>query len=294
MGFAMLYSPAIATCLTLILVAPSVWASAAVSSALGSEETSAQHAAQAATSDAQSPPSDTVTAAAATGAESSSTTAQNGAVPPTAPVPLGTAGESSRAAAPGPDIWALAPILDDAYRHRSALQLELAPYAAQYLSATLGSTFAFGARGIFHFNNMLALGADYGRLTIKPDESSEYFRNLQSDRMQYVKGALFISNATAMRVGERGQLELDLYGMLGGGMRELNGEWGPVGTTGGGLKVYPGLSWFAFSVGVDAFIHQIEKRAGAPSIESDMAFFLAASFLLPSQPSVFESSTPTE
>jgi hypothetical protein len=173
-----------------------------------------------------------------------------------------------------PDLRAVPPVLDPAYRHRRKLQVEVESYGGSLLGTTVGSTWIAGLRAGLHLGGPWAVQADYG-VSRSPDAAI--------DRTVHVlTGSVMIANDVAMRIG-RHLVEMDLYLTLGAGAMRLDATWRPAGRVGGGLKIYTGLSWLAIRVDVDTYLHPVPG-----SFNGDLSVTAGLSFLFPPRPSPLE------
>lgn len=168
----------------------------------------------------------------------------------------------------------LPPILDPAFRHPKAGQIELTPFGGTYLGENLGSSWLAGGRAYVHVDRTFAVGASYALTRVLVGEG--HFGAALDDRLvHYLSGDLAISNDLAMRVG-RTLLELDLYLTLGVGAARLNAEWGALGVLGGGVKFYTGLDWLAVRIDVNTYMHGTHGE-----FDADMTVAAGLSFLFP-------------
>lgn len=191
-----------------------------------------------------------------------------------------------RAADPKDDIHAIPPILDPAYRHKKNHQFELSLYGGSYLGDTVGQTWMTGAKSYFHLNNTWSFGAAYGYSKLEPDRSSTFGGNIKDTKMQLLNTEISISNDAAFRVG-KSLVEMDFYLTFGAGAMQIDKKWEPAGVVGGGVKFYPGISWLAFRIDVNNYIHYTSFINGH-NLDFDTAFLGGISFLFPARPSPFE------
>jgi outer membrane beta-barrel protein len=191
--------------------------------------------------------------------------------------------EGARAAPAGLDPRAVPPILDAEYRHRKRHQIEVALSGGTYLGATLKKSWIIGGRAHFHLNNMFAVGAGYGFSRHAVSALEPGGPPLSDHNTHYLTGEGAMSTDVALRLG-RTVVEMDLYMTLGAGARRLNGDWGPLGLIGGGVKLYTGLSWLAVRIDVANYLHAIQLTSGS-KIDVDVSFALGVAFLLPPNPS---------
>lgn len=185
------------------------------------------------------------------------------------------------------DIYAVPPILDPHYRHRKRGQFEFAPYGGGYLGNTVGQTWVAGGRIYYHINNAIAIGANYGFSRLMTDRSSTFGRSLNTRNMHVTNAEVVISNDAAFRSGKT-LIEMDFYLTFGPGAVLINRNWEPAGMIGGGVKIYPGISWLALRIDVNNYLHFTEQP-GEDRFDCDVLFLGGVSFLFPTNPSPYES-----
>jgi outer membrane beta-barrel protein len=183
-----------------------------------------------------------------------------------------------------PDIRAIPPILDDAYRHRHHLQLELVPFGGTYLGRSMGSTFLTGGRLWLHLDPAWAVGVQYGYSRVGGSTALQAAASEPDVHMLDAETAL--SNPVAMRLGSI-LVEMDLYLTVGVGAILLDRRWDAYGLVGGGVRFYTGLSWLAIRIDVDSHIHRT-RFPGTNRIDVDLSLALGVSFLFPTNPSPYE------
>jgi hypothetical protein len=188
----------------------------------------------------------------------------------------------STARAEKPEIPALPAVLDPELRHRKKHQIELALFGGTYTGPSLRKSWITGARSYFHLSNMFAVGGSYGFSRHAVNHYAGPSSQLEQRNTHYLSAEGAMSTDVAMRVG-RSLLELDLYMTLGVGARQLDGDWGPLGVIGGGVKLYTGLSWLAVRIDVNNYLHRV---GGA--VDMDISFAANVAFLFPPNPSPFE------
>lgn len=187
-------------------------------------------------------------------------------------------------APPAPDIRAIPPILDSAYRHRHRLQLELVPSGGTYLGRSMGSTFLAGGRLWLHLDPSWAVGVQYGYSRVG---GGMPLQGAVSDPgVHMIDAEAALSNPVAMRLG-RVLVEMDLYLTAGVGAIRLGRTWDAYGLVGGGVRFYTGLSWLAIRIDVDSHIHRT-RLPGTSRIDVDLSLALGVSFLFPTDPSPYE------
>ncbi len=193
--------------------------------------------------------------------------------------------EPSAARASAPDLRAIPPILDPAFRHRKRGQLEISPHGGSYLGRSVGSSFLAGVRADLHLSQLLAVGAtyDYSRL-----QSPSALETLPTARdLHSLLAETSVANDLAMRVGRK-LIALDLYLTLGLGALRITEEWKLAGLVGGGVKFYLGLSWLALRIDLQSHIHPTPTGPAAQRIDVDLSLTGGLSFFIPPRPSAYE------
>jgi outer membrane beta-barrel protein len=170
------------------------------------------------------------------------------------------------------------PMLSAQPRHRPQ-HWELVPYGGFYLGRSLGQTWTAGMRGHYRVNDQWAIGAQYGYVAIAADSSSAFGRRIVDTKTHLANAEVQISNDAALRLGQK-VLAMDFYLTLGTGALRLNTQWEPFGLIGGGVKMYPGPSWFAVAVDVNNYAHFTQVSPGR-KFDVDTLFTVGFAFLLP-------------
>lgn len=181
------------------------------------------------------------------------------------------------------DLHAVPPILDPRYRHRKSGQLDLQLFGGRLVGSSIGDGYLIGGRLQFWFVRMLAVGVTIGRGAMGSDHD---FGEIGDTSITAVLGHLELSNNAALKLGPN-ILEVDLFGRLGGGTWRLLEKWRPAGLIGGGIRIYFGLSWFAFRIDVTNHIHE-SPRPGGDQIDTDTLFAGTLVFFVPPDPSPYE------
>jgi hypothetical protein len=189
------------------------------------------------------------------------------------------------ASGPAPDLRAIPPILDPAFRHRKRLQLELSPHGGSYLGRSAGSSFLAGLRVDLHLTELVALGVtyDYSRIQspsdLKPGPDDRDLHSL------FAEAAL--TNDLAMRIGRK-LIALDLYLTLGVGTLHIIDGWKLAGLVGGGVKFYVGVPWLAVRIDLQSHIHPTPTGPDSQQVDVDLSLTGGLSFFLPARPSAYE------
>lgn len=186
------------------------------------------------------------------------------------------------------DIRAIPPILDPQYRHRKRRQFEISPYGGACIGQSLGQTWIAGAKGFFHLNNTVAVGAEWGISKLLTNRNSPFGSIMEDDILQTAEVQVMFSNDAALRMG-RTLIEMDFYGTLGIGGMYINDEWNPAGVVGGGVKFYSGIPWLAFRIDVNNYIHSTHQPGEDP-VDFDIVFAGGVSLLFPINPSPYETT----
>lgn len=173
-------------------------------------------------------------------------------------------------------------ILDLNFRFQKAGRFEFSPCVSSYLGQTIDQTWTAGGRLYYNFTDpQMALAAgvnyQYGRIYVGP--SADFGHGRKNDYFQIINAEMTLSNDLAMRSG-KSIVELDMFMTLGIGTMYINAEWEPFGVIGGGVKVYPGVDWFALRIDVNNYLHPTPRPPKEP-IDCDVAFIFGAPFFFP-------------
>jgi len=174
------------------------------------------------------------------------------------------------------------PVLDPELRHRKKNQIELALFGGTYTGPSLKKSWITGARGYLHLSSMFAVGGSYGFSHHAVNHYAGPASQLEQRNTHYLSAEGAMSTDVAMRIG-RSMVQIDLYMTLGVGARQLDGDWGPLGVIGGGVKFYTGLSWLALRIDVNNYLHRVGS-----AVDMDVSFAGNVAFLFPPNPSPFE------
>jgi hypothetical protein len=88
---------------------------------------------------------------------------------------------------------------------------------------------------------------------------------------------------SALRLHDGSTLEMDLFGEAGGGTMRIADRWEPLGLVGGGVRVYPGLSWLAIRIDALTLLHPTERDTGS-AFDTDVSFTLGVELIVPPAP----------
>lgn len=184
------------------------------------------------------------------------------------------------------DIHAVPPALDPAYRHKKKGQVEFYAFGGSYLGNTLDQTWTAGGKLFYHLNNTFAIGPSFSYARLLTDKSTRFGRAMETPNAYIADMELMVSNDAAFRSGNS-LIKFDFYFTLGVGALSLNNAWEPTGMVGGGVKFYPGISWFALRIDVNNYLH-VTEQPGRDNFDADVAFIGGISILLPPKPSAYE------
>jgi hypothetical protein len=168
-------------------------------------------------------------------------------------------------------------LLDPDQRHPKAGQLSVGGFGGSFLGASVGSSYAVGARAIYFVTRLLGLGVGY---TSSRLANGHDLGTVDSRAIHLVNGQLELSVDTTIRITAKTVLEIDLFGTFGGGAVSLAGKWDGMGVLGGGVRAFTGLPWLAVRIDVVNFLHRT-RRIDGTRFESNVAVTLGLSFLLP-------------
>lgn len=138
-----------------------------------------------------------------------------------------------------------------------------------------GQSFIAGGRVTYFPIRQLGIGAAYGY--------SRGIGGLDSVRdrsVHFLHGQLELPLISALRVGRRKVLEMDVFGEVGAGAVHIARAWQPMGAIGGGVRLYTRVRWLAVRIDAITFLHETRREPGV-AFDNDVAFTLGLSFLLP-------------
>ena len=190
---------------------------------------------------------------------------------------LPASGRAAEEPAGGKDQPSSAGILDAEQRYPKALQFSVDGFGGSYLGASVGSSGLVGSRLLFYITRMFGIGAMYGYAALA---SGHDMGTVSNEAIHIVNGHVELSVDAAVRLTDSVVLEVDLYGIFGGGAMLIADNWEGNGLIGGGVRVFTGLPWLAVRIDVLNFLHRSQREDGN-RFDTDVAFTLGLSFLLP-------------
>ncbi len=171
--------------------------------------------------------------------------------------------------------------LDRRYRFQKQHQSELGLRGGAYLGNQTRTSWFAGGYYYFHINNTFALGATYSYSPIEVDSNSTFGKSLKTKETHLMDAEVMISNDAAFRAG-KSIVECDLYFVLGVGSIWINRHYEPMGTVGGGMKVYTKWPWLVPRIDVNSYIHPTPNDSGT-TYDADIATILGLSFVFPTK-----------
>ncbi len=160
-------------------------------------------------------------------------------------------------------------------------QQELVILGGNYLGENWKNSWDIGAAYYFHFNDFIAVGAQYMFSQIVANHNTLFWQNLKDEYFHTATVMAMLNTPAALRMGKR-VLNFDLYFTLGIGEMYINKEWQPVGVIGGGTKFYFPVPWIAFRIDVNSYLHYT-PMGGYDTFSSDVSFNGGFSFLFPTK-----------
>jgi len=158
-------------------------------------------------------------------------------------------------------------------------QSEINIFGGDYLGDETHNSYDAGIKYYLNFNKYLALGASYTYSPIYTDWDSTFGKSVVNRNQHLIDGEIMFTNPAAFRSG-KSVIECDLFGYLGMGTIWINRHFEVMGLVGGGIKVYPGVKWFAIRFDVVNYIHPTPNPAG-DTINADLAMNGGVSFMFP-------------
>jgi len=169
-------------------------------------------------------------------------------------------------------------ILEPADRRLRGNQVALDASGGSITGRAIGQSFVVGARVTYFPIRQIGIGAAYGY--------SRGIGGLESVRgrsVHLVNGQLELPMISALRMGRRKLVEMDLFGEVGAGAIDIAGRWQAMGVIGGGVRFYPRVRWLAIRIDAVTFLHETRRNPGK-AFDTDVAFTLGLSLLLPERP----------
>lgn len=169
-------------------------------------------------------------------------------------------------------------------------QSEINIFGGDFLGDETHNSYDAGVKYYLHINNVLAVGASYTWSPIYTDKDSTFGRTLVNRNQHLIDGEVMFTNASALKSG-KSIIGFDLFGYLGMGTIWINRHWEVMGVVGGGVKVSPGIDWFAIRLDVINYIHPTPNPNG-DTINADIAMNGGVSFLFPTKKKGTASDEP--
>jgi len=166
-------------------------------------------------------------------------------------------------------------VLDPARRPLRGNQVSLDVMGGSMHGRALGQTFLVGGRVTYYPIRQLGLAAVYGY-----SRGSGGLDTVDGTNVHFVHGHLELPLISALRMGKHRIAVMDLFGEVGAGGIHIAEHWQAMGVIGGGVRIYPGLNWFAIRIDAITFLHDTRRETGK-KFDTDVAFTLGLSFLVP-------------
>jgi hypothetical protein len=168
-------------------------------------------------------------------------------------------------------------VLEPNNRRLRGNQVTLDLLGGSLTGRALGQTFIVGGRVTYFPIRQLGIGAAYGY-----SRGIGGLDTVRDRSVHFVHGQLEIPMISALRVGRRKVLEMDLFGEVGAGAVHVARAWQAMGAIGGGVRLYTRVPWLAIRVDALTFLHNTSRDPGT-DFDTDVAFTLGVSFLLPNR-----------
>jgi hypothetical protein len=160
-------------------------------------------------------------------------------------------------------------------------QQELVIVGGNYLGENWKNSWDVGGAYYFHFNDFIAVGAQYIFSQIVANHNTQFWQRLKSEYFHTATAMTMLNTPAALRIGKT-IVNFDLYFTLGVGEMYINKEWEPVGVIGGGTKFFFPVPWIAFRIDVNSYLHNT-PMGGYSTFSSDVTFNGGISFLFPTK-----------
>ena len=145
----------------------------------------------------------------------------------------------------------------------------------------IGQSFVASGRLTYYPIRQLGIGAVYSFSRGLGGVSTA-----DGDWVHAVHGQLELPLISALRVGRHKVLPMDLFGQAGAGAIHLADRWQALGVIGGGVRIYTRIRWLAVRVDALTYLHDTRREVGRPLLDTEVAFTLSATILLPRRPAI--------
>ena len=179
------------------------------------------------------------------------------------------------ASGPSPPPPSTDAILDPPNRRLRGNQVALDAFGGSMVGRAIGQSFLVGGRLTYFPIRQLGIGAAYGF-----SRGIGGLSTVRGRSVHFAHGQLELPLASALRVGRKKVLEIDVFGEAGAGALYVARAWEPMGVIGGGVRLYPRVRWLAVRIDAVTFLHDTRRPMGK-AFDTDVAFTLGLSVLLP-------------
>jgi hypothetical protein len=168
-------------------------------------------------------------------------------------------------------------VLDASRRNLRGNQVSIDGFGGSLIGGSIGHSYVAGARVTYFPIRQLGIGAAYGNSYVFSDRG---LLPLDNRTVHYIHGRLELPIASALRLGRRHTVQMDLFGEGGAGAVYLGERWEPLGAVGGGVRIYPRIAWLAITVNVLTYLHYTKQEL-RKVFDGDVAFTLGLALVLP-------------
>jgi len=174
-------------------------------------------------------------------------------------------------------------VLNTDFRKAQKSRLVFSPFIGPYIGDTVSTSYIVGSQLAYNWSRHFATAVDFGFSPLEFDPQSVYGATVTNKKLYHLNGALMGVVPAAVKVSHHKVLEMDLYGLLGGGWLKINRSNRANGFAGIGALMYLKPPWFAFRAEARTYVYKLPIARGGMSV--DAAILVGPTFLI--APAVF-------
>lgn len=172
-------------------------------------------------------------------------------------------------------------VLDPATRRLRGNQVAIDLGGGSMNGRGVGQSFVATGRLTYYPIRQLGIGAVYSF-----SQGIGGVATAAGDWVHAVHGQLELPLISALRVGRHRVLPMDLFGEAGAGAVHLAERWEPLGVIGGGVRLYTRVRWLAVRIDALTYLHDTRREVGRALLDTEVAFTLSLTVLLPRRPAI--------
>lgn len=174
-------------------------------------------------------------------------------------------------------------VLNTDLRKAQKSRLQFSPFAGLYAGDTVSTSYIVGSQLAYNWSRHFTTAIDFGFSPLEVDPQSAYGSTVTNKKLYHLNGSIMGVVPAAIKVGHHKVLEMDVYGMIGGGWLKINTSSLVNGFLGIGTLMYLKPPWLALRTEARSYLYKLPIPRGGFSI--DAAILVGPTFLF--APAVF-------